>query len=430
MKWWVPRWGANPWIRSRGLQLNGELASRFSFVSTSTRMGKWRYLAYVAVTGLAAALQLVFLPRYLDPYALGLLALGMSATQGIQQLADLGFGNASSRVNLSKALRASFREAGLTLSTLVSAAVLVVLMLSGIFAHSGWDAVFVLGASVATGWVLMSSKMRAGARVESGNERSAAIENLIWQNSPKLGLVAGAFSGSALMASGAALVGAALIGRQKTPLRIPRLGFLRSNRTYWLPGLVLVSAAFLMSWADTYIVVYLLSVDVAGQYQAVLRPLLGSTYLYLPIVGMILVAMNRGETGRTWRLSWLAMGLTAAALAMVSIGLVFFGSRVWPMYVFDFDVVVLSAISVFLGAASTVFGTQLLAAGKQLTSALATGAGCIVLVTLGAILIPPLGLAGAAAAACCAWAVPSSIQFGVAIRLARLKAVSPDGFNV
>ena len=77
---------------------------------------------------------------------------------------------------------------------------------------------------------------------------------------------------------------------------------MRINRNFWMPGLAVSSSAFFMTWTDTYSLSIVSGIDEAGQYQAIVRPLTGITYLYLPILALIQAAHNATAQKRVKRL--------------------------------------------------------------------------------------------------------------------------------
>ncbi|MFB2599451.1 lipopolysaccharide biosynthesis protein [Herbiconiux sp. P17] len=386
--------------------------SRFSFPERHSYLGRRLYLVYVGVTAILALGQMLFLPRFLDATQFGLLALAMSATQAIQQFGDMGFGNAAARVSVDKPLRRTFREIGLTISYLVCAGFCVALLLLTVFGAIDGAETAVFAVAVLTALTLAASKMRASARTESGDERWASVENSIWQNAPKVGMLATAFGGTALITLAGGLVSAAVLGRPLLPRVWPRWRQITTNFRYWSPGLILVASAFAVTWADTYILTSIQGVADAGSYQAIMRPLIGVTYLYLPILGLVQSSANRLDWRRVSRLTTIALGITTVAAALIAVALIFIGSIIWPMYSFPPLVVILAAGSVVASAASALFGTRLLVIGKQMLSAGATLLGLAALVILSLLLIPSLGMLGAAIGSITGWTISAAIQFG------------------
>lgn len=375
---------------------------------------------FVTVTGLLALAQMLFLPRLLSAPEFGMLALALSLTQAVQQFGDMGFGNAAARVHLDGTSRAVFREYGVSINAVVSLGAIGVIALLIAVVDLDPKTAGTLALAILTGSLLATSKMRASSRIQSGDERRASFENSIWQNAPKPGMLLGSLGGLAIFASLGSVVTALLLGRPFPPRRPPTLRAIASTSRYWAPGLILVLAAFATAWLDTYVLTAFDGVASAGQYQAIVRPLIGVTYLYFPILGLIQSAANRNDVDRVRRLNFVSLALSSLAAASVAVVLVFLGEQIWPDYSFPVDVVVVAAIAIVAACASAVFGTELLVQGKQLHSAAATLGGAAILCIVTLVLVPSLGLLGAAVGSAAGWSVSSGAQYCVS-RANRIK---------
>ncbi|WP_248704998.1 lipopolysaccharide biosynthesis protein [Curtobacterium sp. MWU13-2055] len=397
--------------RAERSELSTRAPGRFDASARPRRLGRNLYLLFVGVTAFLALAQMVLLPRNLSAFEFGTLSIALSLTQAVQQFGDLGFSNAAFRRELDSSLRGELREYGLTNVFVVSTVAILVAAVAAFAGAFSWYGFGVLALAVLSGTVLAASKMSANSAIEAGDERAAAVQNAVWQNAPKLGMIVGSFGGTALASSIGAVVTAVGFGRPRLPRRWATPTTFSRHARLWAPGLTLVAAAFAASWVDTYILTALQGVDAAGAYQAILRPLLGVTYIYLPVVAILQSAANRGQWQRMRRLRLASVGGSAACAALVAAALIMIGDQVWPEYKFPTVAVVLCAVSVVAGCASTVFGTELLVHGRQGFSAVATLGGAAVLAALTAALVPHLGLVGAAAGSCAGWLTAAVVQW-------------------
>ncbi len=359
------------------------------------------YLGFVAVTAGLAVAQFYFLPRNLGPAQFALAALALSVIQGAQQFGDLGAHNASLRVSLPREERVRLRESALLLSTVVCLAGVVVGLGLGV---AGVGFGYLAACACATAWFLTPDKVHSSGAVQLGDERAATRHNLVWQNAPKVGSVVGSFGGTALSTVLGALANALLFYRPA----LPRLGagrLLLSQAHLILPGLALSVSAFLMMWTDTYALSAVAGLADAGQYQAVVRPLTGITYLYLPVISLIQAAHNAGLVRRERRLMMMGALMGVGGSLGVGLGLYLFGQSIWPAFTFPADVVLACGAAAALACASAVVGGQLTLRGRQGVAAVNTLLGAGLLLVLSLVLIPGLGAVGAGLASASAWAL-------------------------
>jgi len=357
------------------------------------------YLAFVFVTAALAAAQFYFLPRNLGPLEFAGVVLGLSVIQGALQFGDLGSYNASLRAALPAQDRVELRESAVFLSSVVCLIGVVLGVLVGLTSNPmGW----ILAAGCATAFLLAPNKAHSSGAIQLGEERIATKHNLVWQNAPKLGSIVGSFGGSAVASMAGALVSAAFSYRLELP-RFVSWRVLRTHAKVIIPGFVLSLSAFLMAWTDTYALSTVAGLEDAGQYQAVVRPLTGITYLYLPIVSLIQAAHNAGLKRRERRLMVVAVALGFLGAGAISGGMWLFGPTIWPEFEFALPVILACGFSASLFALCTVVGGQLTLRGKQGLAAGTTVLGALVLLGLSLVLIPRFGAFGAGLASASSW---------------------------
>lgn len=357
------------------------------------------YLGFVAITGGLAVAQFYFLPRNLGPVEFATAALALSVVQGSQQLGDLGAHNASLRATLPREERIQLRESAVFLSSVVClAGILTGVVLGVIGVRFG----YLVACACATALLLAASKAHSSAAIQLGDERRATLHNFVWQNAPKLGSIIGSFGGTALMSIVGALLNAVLVYRPALP-RFVAWRVLRAHARVIVPGFALSLSAFLMMWIDTYALSAVSGLSDAGQYQAVVRPLTGITYLYLPMIALIQAAHNAGLVHRERRLMGAASLVGAGGSVGIALGLYLLGPRIWPDFNFPADVVAACGIAAALAAVSAVVGGQLTLRGRQAWAAGDTILGAGVLLVSSLLLIPSMGAVGAGIASASAW---------------------------
>src|SRR5581483_11683324 len=153
----------------------------------------------------------------------------------------------------------------------------------------------VCGLCALTAYVLVPLKLAAGAAEAGGDEVSAARFHFIWQNIPKVGLVAGALIGRdpVTMAAGG-LAAAAVFGRPRRGHLDLSDGIRRTGRTL-TPAWFSVLAAFLVSYGGTYSIGVVSGLAAAGRYDFDYRVFLATTYLYYPFASILTARINRGD---------------------------------------------------------------------------------------------------------------------------------------
>ncbi|WP_067530918.1 hypothetical protein [Nocardia crassostreae] len=365
----------------------------------TTRISLRTYVGVVALTGSLAVAQFYFLPNNLGIRGFGMVALGLSVIQAALQFGDLGAINASLRTDVDPDLRAALREQAVEISTLACLAGIAV---SCVFGVAGVPLGYVCAAAFASALLVVGGRAHASAAAQRGDEQSSTRHNIVWQNAPKLGSIAGSFGGSALASMLGAVASATLFGRPGMPPR-PRWELWRDTRRYWLPGLAVSGTAFAMSWADTYALSALAGLDEAGQYQAIVRPLTGITYLYLPVVALIQAAHNAAAQRRERLLTMAGVGAGALGAVLVAAFLLGFGHRIWPDFRFDPAVVAAASVAAVAMCVATVVGVQLILRGMQVIASAIAIVGAIVLLAVSLGTVGSLGALGAGLAAAVAW---------------------------
>lgn len=371
------------------------------------------YLAVVLFTGLLAVAQFYFLPNNVGVAEFGRVALALSVLQAALQFSDLGSFNASLRSDLPADLRVALRDNAVSTSSLVCLAGIVV---TGGLGIVGIGFGLVMAVAFLCALVVVADRANASAAVQNGDEIATTRYNVVWQNSPKLGTVLGSFGGSALWAMAGGLVTASVWSRPRLARR-PSWSFLRRHRRLWLPGLAVSLLAFLMTWADTYLLSALVGIEEAGQYQAVVRPLTGATYLYLPVVALIQAAHNTGSRTRERKLT--VLGITTGVLgnALIAAVLVVLGPAIWPDFRFDLPVVAAAAVASTGMCAAAVVGVQLLVRGHHLAAAVNSAIGIVILLGVAGSTVGALGALGAALASASAWLFITFCHLGLLARV-------------
>ena len=384
-----------------------------------SRVSKLRYGSVVLLTGLLAVAQFYFLPNNLGPTEFGLAVLGLSVIQAALQFSDLGSINASLRSDLTDELRAALRENAVSISSMFC---LCGVIASCALGFAGALFGYVSAAAFACALFLIGGKAHASAAVHMGDEKSATRHNVIWQNSPKFGSIIGSFGTTALASMLGALVTSVLFSRPQIPRR-PSWSFLRTNRNFWIPGLAVSSSAFLLTWTDTYSLSIVSGLDEAGQYQAIVRPLTGITYIYLPILALIQAAHNANAETRVKRLMVAGGALGASGSVVISVFLVVFGEEVWPDFRFDTKVVVVAAVAVTAMCIGTIIGIQLVSRGRHTTVSLNAAFAATVLLVLSLLTVEKLGALGAGLSSAIAWIVVTACHSAAYFNLySRIKA--------
>lgn len=359
------------------------------------------YCTIVAVTGALAVAQFYFLPNNLGAIEFGYVVLALSFLQAGLQLSDLGLINASLRTDLPPELRVQLRVNAVGVASVVC--LCGVAACAGL-AMGGSNSAVVAGAALVCAVWLIGDRAHASAAAQTGAETATSRYNLVWQNAPKAGSIAGSFGGTALTAMLGAIGTSMLLRRPQLP-RLPKWSFLQSSWQVWLPGAGVSLTAFLLTWAETYLLSAVVGVAEAGQYQAVVRPLTGITYLYLPLVALIQAAHNADAHRRVQRLTMLALGLGLLGSVGTGAMLLGVGSTIWPDFHFDTAVVIPAVVAALAICASAVVGVQLLVRGHHVAASANTAVGAVVLLLMSFYTVPSMGAAGAALSSASAWSV-------------------------
>jgi O-antigen/teichoic acid export membrane protein len=355
----------------------------------------------VLVTGSLAIAQFYFLPNNLGVSEFGLAVLGLSVIQAALQFSDVGSINASLRSDLTDELRVALRNHAVSISSIVCLSGIIISCVLGL---AGVSFGYVSATAFACALLLIGGKAHASAAVQMGDEKGATRHNVIWQNSPKVGSIIGSFGTTAFASMLGALVTSALFSRPQIPHR-PSWSFLRDNRNAWMPGLAVSSSAFLMTWTDTYSLSILSGIEEAGQYQAIVRPLTGITYLYLPIIALIQAAHNATAQKRVRQLMAAGIALGGFGSGAIAVFLVNFGRDVWPDFRFDTKVVVAAAVAATAICVATVVGTQMVLRGNHVIVSINATVGAALLLVLSLHMVETMGALGAGVASAIAWTV-------------------------
>ncbi len=302
------------------------------------------------------------------------------------------------------------REAAFTLTSASALITVVAAAMLSVLGAIELSAALTVCLGIFAAWGVTASRVRANAYAAAGNETSALFENVRWQHSYKIGLVSGAFSGNAIVTLAAACTSALSLSYAAWPhLRVP-WAYLRRTWRHWAPGLTLAASAFLISWVDSYAIAWTSGTEAVGRYQAVMRPLLGVTFLYLPLIAIVQASLSVSDTARANRARKALLLITGVSLAVAVPILIGFGTTIWPSYEFATPVVLCCALSVFFGALSAAFGIELVVRGAVAQCASANVVGAIVIASMATALIPVLGLLGAAIASLSGWVITSLPQ--------------------
>lgn len=367
-------------------------------VAAKRRLSVTGYAGVVLLTGSLAVLQFYFLPRNLSATEFGFTVLGLSVTQAALQFTDGGLINASLRSDVPDEVRVALRAHAVSISHIACAILIAISCCLGI---AGMPFGYIAAAGFACGVLLIGGRAQASATVHLSDEKAATWHNISWQNAPKIGSVAGSFGGSAISTMLAALATSALFGRPHLPHRI-QVRFIRDNRRLWLPGIAVSLSGFLLSWVDTYTLSLVSGVSEAGAYQAIVRPLTGITYLYLPLIALIQAAYNARDDKRVKLLMATSISLGAAGSALVAAFLILYGHAIWPQFDFDRRTAVAAALAATAMCASAVLGGQLVLQGRQIAAAVNTSLGAITLVIVSLVTVRELGAFGAGLASAAA----------------------------
>lgn len=380
-----------------------------------TKLSPKLYYLVVVGTGSLAVAQYFFLPNNLGATEFGYVVLGLSMIQAGLQLTDLGLVNASFRTDIAADTRVALRINAITVCTLICAGGIAACAVAGVFGHTS---AFVAAAALVCAMWLIGDRANSSASAQRGNERTTTRYNIVWQNSPKAGTILGSMAGTALAAMLGAIVTSLLFSRPQLPRR-PQWAFLRATRHLWLPGFAVSLTAFLLTWTETYILSAIVGIDEAGTYQAVVRPLTGITYLYLPIVALIQAAHNGSAHRRVLRLTGAAVTVGVAGSAAIAVFLLTLGQKIWPDFTFELSVVAFAAVASAAMCTASLAGTQLLLRGHHVAASANSVLGAAVLIVVSVLTIGSMGATGAAVASASAWVVVTICHVVVLVSVRR-----------
>ena len=387
--------------------------------ATPSRLGRRSYLAVVATGVVLTLAQLVVLPRFLSAEDFGVVVIAVSVVQGFFQFADLGFARLSDDASAGRAQRDHLRMLSLAASTI--ALLVVAAAGAALFAMTGAVLGLYVGIAAATAWVLYPTQLRAQASEARGDEVGSAVRHLLWQNVPKLGLVAGAVvTRTAAGCVVGALVVACLVSAPKVcSLRPARE--IASLWRRWVPALLAIVAPFVTSWSDTYFVAGRHGLAVAAGYALVYRILAAVSYLYLPFGSLLLTRWNRGEHEAAATVTLSALALCVPVLAGLGGAIVAWSGEFFPGITISPSIVLpLVAMNVF-AVVSYLVGTTLAALGRFHEVFVANLAGAAVALGGHLLFTTRMSLAVAARVSCAAMAVAASVQLALAVSAFRAR---------
>lgn len=340
-----------------------------------------------------------------------MVAIAISVTQAVQGFGDFGLYSGSSRRDLDEHYRLSMRDDGYAVSVVTAVLVLGAICVAAFTSFLEPRGAGVYAAAILAGAVLSARKAESLSAVQFGDEVRAARLNLVWQNAPKVGmLVGGVATGTALGTLAGGLLSAIGFASPMRPRLSGLISRLRLTKRHWAPGLLLVVSAFAAQWIETYVLTIASGLAAVGEYQAILRPMIAATYLYLPLVGMLHVALNLRLASRARRLTLGALTVVAIYVSLAGAALVTLGSAVWPEYRFPVSVVAIVGAATWVSSCSAVLGAHLLVDGAHYRAAVATIAGAIVLLLSSLMMVPDLGITGAALGSLFGWATAAILQ--------------------
>ena len=347
--------------------------------ATARRVGAWLYLVVVGAGLVLTAAQVLVLPRLLGAVGFGIAAIAISVTQGFFGFGDLGLGRLSDDTSLPHEERARLR----TLSFAVASMLLVAMAVLGGTLALLTRSVLIVSCllAAATAWCLCRTQLRAQAHEAEGDEVGGSILHFVWQNAPKVGLLAGAAVARTPVGSmmGGLLVAAVVSPPRPVSLRVGLevLGLWRR----WLPAFLSVAAPFVIGWSDMYFVAAHNGLAAAAGYAIVYRVLGGVSYLYLPFGSILLSRLNRGEGRAAWAVPLASLAITIPSLLVLWVGLVKVGSTAFPNVHLELDVVAPLVLMYAAANLSYLVGTTLAARGRFRAILAANVIGAVVALT-------------------------------------------------
>lgn len=378
-----------------------------------------RHYGVVVSGGLSlTALQALLLPRALGLHGFGVVVIGISITQAVFALGDLGFTRLADDTTRLPTERSLWR--GWAMNATAAIVVLCCVVCAGlaVLRHSA-SVPLVAGLSAVTAYVLTPLKLAAGAAEARGDEVSAARYHFLWQNVPKLGLVVGAVVGrDPTWAAVGGLACAGLVGRPRRG-HVGRSIELRSVIRELTPAWLSALSSFLVVYGGTYSIGVVGGLAAAGRYDFDYRVFLATTYLYYPFASILTARINKGDRDAPRRVTLRAAAVVACAGA-AAVGVLPLGQRravgfnALPVP----TLAILAAVALFSMVAYLMAAT-LIAYGRLWPTVTASVASGIVVVIGQPAITPTFGPVGAASVSLAAVIVAASLQTRTVVRFYR-----------
>ena len=354
------------------------------------------YLLIVGGTGFAAMLQLFLLPLFLDPRAFGLVVISIASTQAVLQLSDLGITSVGQSLKIAASDRARLKESALAVSNAtvaIASAGVIAAILEGPLAQ---DVGISILLGLLTGLAVTTDRLRAATRELAGDETGAARCHALWQNAPKLGMILAAPSGSPFLV----MIGGLITGLALCRPLLPRGRALRDARRLkgWrVDAAGNTVAPYAMNWADSFAISATMGLASLGAYQLNYRIIAAVAYVAAPFAS-ILVSRSRNDPRQALRTFATMLLVTLLATPALALGAHFYSSWVGFADVLDWKVYALLALGQVALVVSTGCGRVLISWGERATPAMASLAAAGVILIASSLLVPVLGVIGAALA--------------------------------
>lgn len=364
----------------------------FAGANAETRLTRALYVI-VFVTGILASVgQLLVIPIFLDPRSFGLVIAGIAATQASVLLSDLGCIAIASNVLIPRSGRAELREAAYSISVFV-----VLICSAGLILarrdSADPDSVRCIIVGLLTGLPLMFARLKANACELSGDERGGLVFGWCWQNGPKLGMLVGAFTGSAQSVMWGGLISSLII----CGLGIPKPAYLSQWIAKWRLGVVALALAitpYLMSWGDSFVLGLTTGLSDLGAYGFVYRIVFAVSYIYGPLLTVIAARSRNSPQEGIRGIKWFA-ALCIMTVPPVCLVAALLQGRVQQTTTSWLAVIFLGLAATSL-AMSSVVGRLIIQWGDPHNAAAASGAAACAVVLTSFIAVPHFGVTGAA----------------------------------
>lgn len=351
----------------------------WAVTTKARRLSAKQYLLIVAAGVALTAAQVLALPPLLGAKGFAVVILGISATQAFFNFGDLGFGRLGDNTLVSKGERDHFRTLSMVTGSLVLTLTMVVCAIAMTVDASPVFLALPIGA--ATAFELFFTQLRAQTFESLGDEVGGALRHFIWQNMPKLGLIAGAVVTRSAIGSMLAGLAVAVVVSPPKICSSRYLGEVPRLWNQWCPSLLSVVAPFTLAWADTYFVAIHNGLVATAGYALTYRVLGGVTYLYLPFGSVLLSRLNAGDKRAAWRVPFFSVLVTTPVLVLLGAGIGLAGPRILEHTDLDHGLVLpLAGMYVFANL-SFLIGTSLFAYGRYRAVLVSNTAGAAVAVT-------------------------------------------------